>query len=426
MGGMGGEGPSPTICTKDCCGDALAQITVTGEGESINGNAHRPYLSGDGTWLTFTSSATNLTDEMASGQDEVYLYSLASKRFHLVSRAPSGELADGASSTNEISEDGRWVLFTSWATNLAPDANGLRDVFLYDRDTSEILLVSATSDGSAGNGASWGRDLSPDGRYAVFSSSASNLTPGDDNDAWDVFVWDRLTRTTQRVSMGPGDQQTNPISGNHAHISADGRFVSFHSLSSQLDPSDENPNFDIFLADLQRGTTTRVSTSADGRAPNGNVFVLGMSDDARFFSSYSSASNLISDDKNDTQDVFLFDRKSIGPARVNVGASGQEADAGSSNAVLSASGRYVTFSSRASNLVMAARGTFENSFLFDTQSSSLTLLSQGPEGVPANGDSDVAHVTRSGGCYVFASRANNLSTDSTNDQLMDLFVGPLP
>lgn len=429
--GTGGSRPNDTEaqCDKDCCPDSLRQITFSTLGGALNGDASSPYFSGDGTTVVFSSRATNLIDGAVSAYPEVYAYSLSDHRMERISQASNGATNDGASAANGISSDGRFVLMTSRSSRFAPlDNNDANDVFLVDRNTSTITLVSASHEDASvtANGSSFGRDLSPDGRFVVYSSAASDLTPHDDNASWDVFIWDRLTNTTELISMGPGDQQRNPVQGPHAHVSPDGRFVSFHSSSSELSPGQENGKFDIFLRDRQQGTTERVSWALSGAEGDGNTYVLGMSDDARLFASYSDAENLVSNDTNGLSDVFLFDRELKTTERINLGPNGQQAIEPSNSVMLSADGRYLSFVSASPNLTSETTIQYDSSYVYDALRSKLILLSKNKSNESGNGHSDVAHFSESGRCFVFASRASNLTPESTADTVRDLFVGRHP
>jgi len=429
--GVGGHAPQveppPPIevppCSVDCCPERLLQLTAALGGGALDADAEKPYLSADGAWVVWSSAATNLAPG-ASGVREIFLHSLghgATQRLRPAGDAPP----NGPSDPSALSADGRFLLITSWADNWAlGDQNGSSDVFLFDRVTGEWTLISRTAAGTPGSGASLARDLSPDGRFVVYSSAAPDLTAGDDNGAWDVFVWDRLSGATERVSMGPGDQQTNPVPGNHAHISEDGRYVSFHSQSDQLVPGDANGRFDVFLADRSLGTTVRVSRSLGGGEPNGNTFVLGMSDDARYLSSYGSATDLVGMDSNGENDVFLFDWILGTTRRVNVGPLGEEAETGTTSVALSHDGRFLGFASASLALSESGDGASLQSYLYDGAHEDLRHVSTSPSGAPGNGDSYAPELSKSGHCVIFASRASNLTAESQDDGVMDVFVGP--
>jgi len=389
----------------------------------LDADVERPYLSADGRSVVFSSRATNLGLPTAGGLRQVYAYSLAARAFSRVGTTEM-PLADGDSEANAVSADGRYILLTSTSTHWASgDENGSSDVFLFDGVAGEVTLVSRSASGRSAQGASLGRDLSPDGRFAVYSSAASDLTLGDDNDAWDVFVWDRLTGTTERVSMGPGDQQANPVPGNHAHISADGRFVSFHSQSQALVGEASSRSFDVFLFDRELGSIAQVSRAWSGGETDGNTFVLGMSDDARFFAAYASATNLVSADTNGESDAFLLDHQLGTTVRANLGQMGEEPETGTTNVSLSHDGALLSFASASPRSSAAQDGVHLQTYVYDRVSGHLTLLSQNGLGEPGNDESSPAEFSASGRCFVFASRAANLTVGSSDDGTRDLFVG---
>jgi Tol biopolymer transport system component len=212
--------------------------------------------------------------------------------------------------------------------------------------------VSVGTGGTQANGFSIGPAISADGRFVAFESGATNLVPGDTNDAFGVFVRDRQAGQTTRVSVGVGGAAVRNESNNPA-ISADGRFVAFQSGASNLVPGDTNQTIDIFVRDRQAGRTTRVSVGSGGAQGNSGSFVPALSADGRFVAFGSEASNLVPGDTNGVADVFVRNRKLGTTRRVNVGPGGVQANGASflAEAAISAGGRFVAFESGASNLV---------------------------------------------------------------------------
>ena len=201
-----------------------------------------------------------------------------------------------------ISADGRFVAFSSDASNLvAGDTNGRGDIFVRDRLTGTTERLSLASDGTQANRLT---SISADGRFVTFSSSASNLVAGDTNRQADVFVHDRLTSTTERVSVASDGTQANGDSS-FPSISADGRFVTFVSRASTLVAGDTNSRDDVFVHDRQTGTTERVSVASDGTQGNRNSRFSSISADGRFVKFDSAASNLVAGDTNFTYDIFV-------------------------------------------------------------------------------------------------------------------------
>ena len=195
--------------------------------------------------------------------------------------------------------------------------------------------------------------LSADGRYVVFVSGATNLIPNDTNNAEDVFVKDRQTGATTRVSVASQTgAQANNGSG-AAAISGDGRYVAFYSDASNLVSGDTNGVGDIFVHDRQTGLTTRVSVDSSGHEANGenSDSYLAISGDGRYVAFSSEATNLVSGDTNNVRDIFVHDRQTSQTRRVSVASNGAEANGGSGAVDISDDGRYVAFSSSATNLV---------------------------------------------------------------------------
>ena len=200
-----------------------------------------------------------------------------------VSVDSAGVEGNNGSWVPSISGDGRFVAFESYASNLVPgDTNLTVDVFVHDRQTGQTTRVSVDSAGVEGNGWSWPSSISGDGRFVAFESGASNLVPGDTNLTGDVFVHDRQTGQTTRVSVDSAGVEGNSVSQTHS-ISGDGRFVAFESAAYNLVPGDTNGRYDVFVHDRLGISLTRTGTcpgsmsfTASGVTPGGTVaFVWG-------------------------------------------------------------------------------------------------------------------------------------------------------
>ncbi|HUH08154.1 MAG TPA: hypothetical protein VML96_10150, partial [Egibacteraceae bacterium] len=264
-----------------------------------------------------------------------------------------------------VSADGRYVAFDSESMNLvAGDTNAKFDVFVHDRDTGATERISVHSDGTQGNSESFSRAISADGRYVVFDSAATNLVPGDTNAEHDVFVHDRDTGTTERISVRSNGAQGNGHSSAGA-VSADGRFVAFHSLATNLIDGDTNAERDVFVHDRATGATQRVSIASDGAQSDANSGEPAMSADGRLVAFQSEASNLVAGDTNGVFDIFVHDRATGATERVSVGSDGAQGDGLSLNAATSADGRFVAFDSAATNLVTGDTNALFDVFLHD-------------------------------------------------------------
>ena len=226
--------------------------------------------------------------------------------------------------------------------------------------TSRVSVSSAGVQGNGSNGTTLVTSISADGRFVTFNSTASNLVAGDSNAVGDVFVHDRQSGATTRVSVDSAGNQANGVSTRPA-ISADGRFLAFESAASNLVDGDTNGVADVFVHDLQTGTTTRVSLTNTGEQANGQSFGstagpdLALSADGRFIAFQSRATNLVAGDTNNQLDVFVRDRTALTTTRVSVSSGGAQSGPPipviDASPAISADGRFVAFTSGASNLV---------------------------------------------------------------------------
>jgi len=273
-----------------------------------------------------------------------------------VSVASDGAQGNGYSTYPSVSTDGRYVAFSSDATNLViGDTNGSCDIFVRDRQTGQTTRVSIATDGTQGNDilgctADNKPSISANGRYVTFWTDANNLVNGDTNNSSDVFVHDQQTGETTRVSVATDGTQGNSYS-RVSSISADGRYVAFSSEANNLVIGDTNNRGDVFVHDRQTGQTTRVSLASDGTQGNIESWFPSISADGRYVAFTSWASNLVSGDTNGYGDVFVHDRQSGGTMRVSVATDGTQGNRDSLYPFVSGDGRYVAFHSISNNLV---------------------------------------------------------------------------
>ena len=307
-------------------------------GNEGNSTSFDPVISANGRFVAFASYATNLVPGDTNGVADVFVHDRLTGSTERVSVDSAGNERPTASEAPAISADGRFVAFLSG------------DVFVHDRQTRTTERMSVDSAGNGGDRSSSRPAISANGRFVAFDSDATNLVPGDTNMATDVFVHDRQTGVTERVSVDSAGNQVDGPSYRPA-LSADGRFVAFESWAPSLVPGDTNSTNDVFVHDRQTRTTERVSVDSAGIEGNAASFNPAISADGRFVVFSSNAANLVSADTNGVADVFVRDRQTGVTERVSVDSAGNQGDGHSYPPAISADGRFVTFASRATNLV---------------------------------------------------------------------------
>ncbi|NQU50715.1 MAG: PD40 domain-containing protein [Planctomycetes bacterium] len=334
---------------------------------------------------------------------------------------PANQGGDGASTTCSISADGRFICFRSYAADLVPnDLNERADIFVHDQLYGTTERVSVDNFGVEGDASSYESCLSADGRYVAFRSFASNLVPNDTNIAYDIFVHDRLTQTMERVSVRANGVEGN-LGSSFPCISADGRFVAFHSVANNLVTDDSNNQVDIFLHDRNLGITGRVSVTSAGGQANNRSQEPSMSANGRWIAFQSMATNLTSSDSNGVSDIFVRDNLTMTTEMISVSSTGLQANADCLDAVISADGRFVSFYSEASNLVTGDSNGVADVFVHDRQTGMTERVSVDSNNQQANAQSSAAQMSADGRFIVFQSLANNLIPADTNPS-EDIFL----
>jgi len=423
-------------------------------GSEGSGHSYSPFISADGIYVAFESYANDLVAGDTNPLSDIFVHDLPGGTTTLVSVDSAGaqDPIPSSSSSPSLSSNGRYVAFDSDAELVATDNNGLSDIFVHDRDEDEdgiydeavpggisTVRVSVDSAGNQANEASVDPSISADGRYVAFSSFATDLVGSDTNGKFDIFVHDRDEDedgiydeagpgevSTVRVSVASGGGEANGDS-NSPSISADGSYVAFDSDATDLVGSDTNGKFDIFVHDLQTGTTTRVSVASGGGEANGHSYSPSISGDGRYVAFYSEADNLVVNDLNVSADVFVHDRDADGngtydevggvsTVRVSVASGGGEEDGDSSAPFISADGKYVAFESEA-NLVAADSGLFPDIFVYERESLPPTVDSTSPAH-NANGVAVGASITAT-----FSEPMNGSTIDSNTFTLNNGITG---
>jgi hypothetical protein len=398
-------------------------------------------LGGEGTEMTLPHVGTYADGLLSPGESVDVPFALCLKTFQpfqffadvfgvvtqmvSVNRFGTGS-GNGSSFEEAISPDGRFVAFSSFASDLTADddINGTLDAFVRDLQTGTTTLVSVNRFGTgSGNGSSTLTAISAGGRFATFQSDASDLTANDTNGTSDVFVRDLQMGTTTLVSVnrfGTGPGNGFSLRG---EISADGRFVTFGSLASDLTANDTNGTSDVFVRDLQTGTTTLVSVNRFGTGSgNRQSFGEAISADGRFVAFESRSSDLTAeDDANSSTDVFVRDLQTGTTTLASVNRFGT----GSGNSfsefpAFSATGRFVAFTSDATDLTANDTSTTVDAYVRDLQTGTTTLVSVNRSGTASGGSP--TRVSVDGRLVAFRSGASDLTADHDTIGTGDVFV----
>lgn len=410
---------------------------------TLNNDSELTGLSDDGRWLLYRTIANNTIGSVDSGVGiDFFLFDRNSRATQLVSR----RLGSATETTNNsgggaMSGNGRFVAYGTPSTEVVAgvtDTNAAFDVFLYDReaDSTQLVTTAAGLPSTAANNHATVCALSADGNKVLYYSSATNVITGatDTNNQEDVFVFDRLSGSTQLVSHVVG----NPVLAANDEsfcqgISADGRWVVFSSKATDLVAgiNDANGGADLFLFDTQTGTISLVSQAASGTDTGLGSFTFNSIDATGDIIVFSSpAVDLIAGgvDSNFQNDVFMYRRTTSTVSLVShvAGAPLNAANNGSAQGLVSADGRVIGFSSSGSNLdgaVTDANGVFD-AFSFDTQTGLNTLISvsQSNPAQAANGSSSVTAMNADGSVIGVTSQATNLAQSQDSNSATDAFV----
>jgi Tol biopolymer transport system component len=349
-----------------------------------------------------------------------------------VSVSTAGREGNGSSFGAAVSASGRYVAFSSAASSLVSrDRNERDDVFVHDLRTAVTTRASVSSAGAESDGPSLKPSISADGRVVAFPSSATNLVPGDRNGLQDVFVRDRIRRTTERIVAGERGEPNGPSLA--ALVSGNGKLVVFSSEASNLVPGDRNGALDVFVTEIAGRRMTRVGVEADERADRSEASSVDASGRVVGFRSF--AANLVPDDQNGLADVFVYDRTGMTTERVNVSTDGAEAAGATFRGMVSGSGRFVGFRSRANNLVPGDTNDALDVFVHDrvtTRTTRVSVASDGSQAEPAGLDKWSRYslfmsrpfLSADGRYAAFTSRASNLVVGDRNGKA-DIFVHDL-
>jgi Tol biopolymer transport system component len=350
-----------------------------GDAEDLDSYVYRGGISGSGKFVAFESNADNLMPNDDNVNWDIFVYNRKTRTVKHVSRRPNGTKGNDANEYPVISANGRYVAFESNSDNLVPnDDAGKQDVLVHDRRTKKIYRASVRSNGTEGNDDSRQAALSAKGEWVVFESTATNLVRNDDNGFVDIFAHNMNTGRTQRVSVRSNGNESNADS-DEPTISDNGRFVVFDSEAHNLVANDDPGTEDVFVHDLQTRKTTRVSVRSNGNPGTGDSTNGIASRNGRFVIFDSTAPNLVPDDAGVT-DIFIHDRETGKTRRLSSRPNGSEGNGNSSTPDVSASGRFVSFQSEASDLIPADDNERADIFVHDRKTGKTKLVSRKTNG----------------------------------------------
>ena len=416
-------------------GRASAQaITVCAsiglDGQPANNNCREASVSADGRFVAFTSSATNLVSGTQTLRREVFLRDLQTGTTVRISEPVAGGTANAASYYPSVSEHGRFVAFTSDASNLIPgDTNNVTDVFVRDTALNTLQRVSVNSLGEQANNASYKPSISADGRLIAYWSLASNLVPDDTNNHADVFVRDRYSTSTERVSISwdEVDPNANQASNNPV-ISADGRYVAFLSLADNIVQNDINGAQDVFVRDLNTDTTVRASVSFnydEGDRSSGD-FGLALSGNGRYLAFSSFATNLVEADTNNTVDIFIRDLVAETTFIASLTTEGRHSSGWAHNPAINHSGDRLAFDSVTSDYVPYDSNGVIDVFVRDRTRLYTERVSVSATGLPSSYTSLYPVMSADGRYVAFEADARAFIPGTVVTRTQIFLRGPLP
>lgn len=413
------------LTTGAAAQSSMQRVDVDSLGNRSDLGSNGAVISADGRCVLFASADPDLVPGDTNGRADVFVHDRVTGMTERVSVDSAGVQANGDSECHfvtSISSDGRFVVYYGAASNLVPnDSNGAYDVFVRDRLLSQTVCASVTPGGVPGNGDSRYAALSQDGRFVAFSSSSSDLVPSAPPGGYGLFVRDLVNAQTVRADV---DSAGNPSGGSCSNpaLSGDGRVVAFDSTSSQLVPGDTNGDRDVFIHDFASGQTARVSVDSAGNQGLSASSNPTISADGRFVAFHSNANTFVAGDTNGTSDVFVHDRSTGETRRVSVDSAGNQQNSGSlGNTAISADGRYVAFDSYATNLVPLPPNNLLAVFVHDLQSGETIPVNVTPGHQAGNGPSERPSLSADGRWIAFNSAASDLVPLDRNGR-SDAFV----
>ncbi len=405
----------------------IERVSIADNEAEGNDEAVRAAVSNAGRYVVFHSIANNLVVNDSNSETDVFVRDTQSGTTERVSLSSAGVEGNGDSTNGDISGDGRYVVFESFATNLDPaDTDITRDIYLYDRVSDSLTLVSKNLTGGSASGDAKGAVITPDGQFVVYVSNAADIIAGDTNSKYDCFVYDVASGTVNRILTSTGVEFDDDCIA--ADIAGGTPLLAFESDATNVVPNDHNNKGDIFVVSIFNTGHARVSVDSSGNEGNDFANSPSISRNGEFVAFFSQASNLVPGDTNGIGDIYFHETQTGTTTRVSVGSGGIQANNTSTNPSISGGGRYISFMSFATNLVSGDTNGFVDIFVHDTQTLTTERLSTTSQNIQGNNLSYYPSISGNGEVVVFESLATNLVSGDTNGEC-DVFkvtIGNFP
>lgn len=387
--------------------------SVDTSGNKGNNTNHNVAISGDGKYTAFESSASNLVANDTNSSRDIFVRDNANNTTTRVSVSSSGTEGNSDSIEPAISYSGRYVVYASYASNLVSgDTNGRYDIFLYDMQTGATTLISKTTSGTLGNQSSTYPDISADGRYIAFNSFATNLDSS--ISTWSgyqqVFVVDTTNGILKTVSVNASGSVGN-WNSNAPSMSCDGGIIAFDTGATNLFNNDTNGYTDIIIANRVNGSTDLSSITSSGNSDSASPKV---SCNGNYVAFGSGATNLISGITNNTQNIFRYSRMDQSTELISISSSGVQANDISQRPSISDDGRYIAFDSNANNLVSNNTNNFSHIYIRDVKTNTTQFGALDSSGNLENKGSFRAILSADGSNIVYISYSSTLVTSPNN------------
>ncbi len=330
-------------------------------------------------------------------------------------------------------EEGRYVVFISNTKEFEGSNGKFRQLFWRDRNTGVTKMISITANGEQGNGDCAEPSISANGETVVFESRATNLVEGDNNNAKDIFLWKRSTNRIELISKSSNGTAADADCFDAA-VSGNGNFVVFTSSATNLSSFPKGRSVsNIFLRDVVNGKTEMISIDPVMKT-GGNGYKGSISFDGGRISFCSASGTLVANDNNNLWDIFLWQKGQTGLKRISLTHDGKERNGGTEAAsrqvasVISGNGKFVAFATTASNMVPNDSNTFQDVFVVAVETGKVTVASFTNDGTPSNGDSPIEQGERvsisfDGTWVAFPTKATNLGAPGSNIILHNTVTG---